>query len=76
MSPDGQLSIWPASSRNTQRYDFGFQALPWLEVSAPIFGPSELTTLFPTYYDRSYGVKIRLFDEGEFAQLSRSASVT
>ena len=64
MAPDGQLSATLAFFQNTQRYNLGFQALPWLEVSfryAAISYPND-----KTYYDRSYGLKLRLFQEGEY----------
>lgn len=64
MAPDGQLNVTLAYFQNTQRYNLGFQALPWLDVSfryAAISYPND-----ETYYDRSYGLKLRLFQEGEY----------
>ncbi len=64
MAPDGQLNATLGFFQNTQRYDLGFQALPWLDVS---FRYSSVS--FPggrTYYDRGYGLKLRLLQEGEY----------
>lgn len=66
MAPDGQISLSGSAFKNTQRYSLGFQALPWLSLSFRYSALQHLAASFSTYYDRSYGVKIRLFDEGEY----------
>lgn len=66
MMPDGQLSVSASFFKNTQRYNFGFQALPWLEVAFRYTGLQHFSSNIKTDYDRSYAIKIRLFDEGEY----------
>ncbi len=61
MADDGQITVSVSALKDTQRYGFSFQALPWLEGS---FRYSHLSGLFGSnYYDRSFGVKLRLFEE-------------
>lgn len=62
MAPDGQLSFTVGGLGNYQRYTASFQALPWLDTSfrysrAPYWNGSKV------YYDRSFGLKIRLHKE-------------
>jgi hypothetical protein len=68
MSPDGSFNIWAAGTGFTQRYGFSFQATPWLEGSFRDIGTKDLFDagqVFSggTYYDRSFGVRIRLQNE-------------
>ncbi len=66
MAPDGTFSVWGAGTGFTQRYGFSFQALPWLEGSFRYIGtknPSGGGQTFSTYYDRSFGLRIRLQNE-------------
>lgn len=63
MDPDGALSVDADYFRNTQRYDLGFQALPWLNVRLEYSGLDHFNTQYPVYWDRSFGVKIRLSKE-------------
>lgn len=68
MSPDGAFNVWTADTGFTQRFGFSFQALPWLEGSFRYIGTENLFgsgTNFRsgTYYDRSFGLRIRLQDE-------------
>ena len=68
MSPDGGFNLWVAATGFTQRYGFSFQALPWLEGSfryigtKGLFGAGEPGN-FGEYYDRSFGLRIRLQNE-------------
>ncbi len=66
MAPDGQLDISTSFFKDTQRYNFGFQALPWLAVSFRYSGITHFNPRFRTYYDRSFTAKVRLFEEGEY----------
>ncbi len=62
MAPDGQIALTFSAMKNTQRYGFTFQALPWLEGA---FRYSHLAGFNGhDYYDRSFGFKLRLFEEG------------
>ncbi len=68
MSPDGSLNLWAAGTGFTQRYGFSFQVTPWLEGSFRDIGTKNLfnaQNVFEggTYYDRSFGLRIRLQDE-------------
>ena len=68
MSPDGSFNIWAAGTGFTQRYGFSFQAMPWFEGSFRDIGTKNLFNagqVFSggTYYDRSFGVRIRLQNE-------------
>src|SRR5581483_6620988 len=62
----GQLSMTAAGFTGTQRYSLGFQILPWLEGS---FRYSRLEIRKPGQgpeYDRSFGLKLRLFQESQY----------
>ncbi|HEY3636648.1 MAG TPA: YjbH domain-containing protein [Rhizomicrobium sp.] len=68
MSPDGSFNLWAAGTGFTQRYGFSFQATPWLEGSFRDIGTRDLfnaqnTFEGSTYYDRSFGLRIRLQNE-------------
>ena len=68
MSPDGSFDVWAAGTDFTQRYGFTFQVTPWLEGSFHDIGTKNLynagqTFSGGTYYDRSFGVRIRLQNE-------------
>jgi hypothetical protein len=68
MSPDGALNLWAAGTGFTQRYGFSFQALPWLEGNFRYIGTKNLFNASQdfsggTYYDRSFGLRIRLQNE-------------
>ena len=66
MVPDGQLSASFSFSNKIQKYNLNFQALPWLNTSFrySILHTSKLDSSNSQYYDRSFGVKIRLSKEG------------
>lgn len=63
MAPDGEISAGASFFQNTQHYNFGFQALPWLEASFRYSGLQHFDPNFPVYYDRSFALKARLWDE-------------
>lgn len=65
MNPDGALSVSADYFLHTQRYDLDFQALPWLNVKMEYSGLSHFSPEFPVYWDRSFGAKIRLWEESE-----------
>lgn len=63
MAPDGQLSFTVSFAKYAQRGVLGFQILPWLEgtfryTRLPLFATGRKTD-----YDRSFGLKLRLFEE-------------
>ena len=63
MAPDGELSVGATFFENSQRYDLGFQVLPWLEGSFRYSGLQHFEAGYPVYYDRSFAVKARLWNE-------------
>jgi len=65
MAPDGQLSVGASFLENNQHYNLGFQALPWLETSFRYSGLQHFDPAYKVYYDRAFGMKARLWDEGE-----------
>lgn len=66
MAPDGQLSMTADAFRGTQRYALGFQVLPWLEGSFRYSRIEDRRAEIGPDYDRSFGLKMRLFQEGEW----------
>lgn len=64
MAEDGEISINIAYRQDTQRFSTTFQVLPWLEGS---FRYSHIPGFLNTsnYYDRSFGLKLRLSQEDE-----------
>ncbi len=65
MAPDGELSAGASFFQNTQHYNLGFQALPWLETSFRYSGLAHFDPSYPIYYDRSFAIKARLWDESD-----------
>lgn len=63
MGPDGDLAVEASFLRNTQHYNFAFQIMPWLETSFRYSGLAHFDPAFPVYWDRSFAVKVRLWDE-------------
>jgi hypothetical protein len=63
MAPDGELSIGAAYFQSNQRYNLGFQILPWLEGTFRYSGVQHFDPAYPVYWDRSFGLKLRLWDE-------------
>jgi hypothetical protein len=65
MADDGQLSFTVGALKNTNRFAIGFQILPWLEGS---FRYSSIQNFNGnvTDFDRSFGLKMRLFQETEY----------
>ena len=65
MAPDGELSAGAVYFENSQRYNLGFQALPWLEAYIRYSGLDHFQPEFPVYWDRSFAIKARLWQEGD-----------
>jgi len=63
LAPDGDLSFGASYFQNTQRYDLGFQALPWLETDIRYSGLDHFNSQYPVYWDRSFAIKARLWQE-------------
>jgi exopolysaccharide biosynthesis protein YbjH len=64
MAPDGELSVGASFLKNNQHYNLGFQILPWLEGNFRYSGLQNFFPGYPVYYDRAFGMKARLWDEG------------
>jgi hypothetical protein len=64
MAPDGEISGTVGLLNTSQRYNFGFQLLPWLEGSFRYSRIAHVSGL-KALYDRSFGLKLRLFQETE-----------
>jgi hypothetical protein len=64
MAPDAELSVSAAFFENGQRYALNFQALPWLETSFRYSGLEDFDPGFTVFFDRAFGVKARLWEEG------------
>lgn len=65
MAPDGELSVGASFLRNNQHYDFEFQALPWLDTTFRYSGLQHFNPDYSVYYDRAFGFKARLWQEGD-----------
>ncbi|HWC64426.1 MAG TPA: YjbH domain-containing protein [Rhizomicrobium sp.] len=63
MAPDGEFAISASFLRNNQHYNVTLQALPWLEAAFRYSGLQRYDPGYPVYYDRSFAVKARLWDE-------------
>ena len=63
MAPDGELYAGAGFFRNNQHYMLGFQIFPWLETDFRYSGLQHFDPAFPVYYDRSFALKARLWDE-------------
>ncbi|HWB53038.1 MAG TPA: YjbH domain-containing protein, partial [Tepidisphaeraceae bacterium] len=71
MAPDGQLSMGASFFKNTQHYTISFQALPWLETDFRYSGLRHFDINFPTFYDRSFALKMRVSrEDGIFPAVS------
>jgi hypothetical protein len=66
MAPDGELSVGASYFRNTERYNLSFQALPWLSTSFTYSGLKHFDPDYSIYWDRSFQVKARLFNETDY----------
>ena len=64
MAEDGLLTVGANLTKNTQRYNFSFQALPWLETAFNYTGLEDFDPTYPVYFDRNFAVKARLIQEG------------
>lgn len=63
MAPDGHLVLSASYQQNTQHYNLTFQALPWLETGFRYAGLQHYDPSYPVYWDRSFALKARLFQE-------------
>jgi hypothetical protein len=63
---DGELSFGASFFKNTQHYNLGYEIFPWLEGSFRYSGLQHFDPLYPVYYDRSFALKMRLWDETNF----------
>jgi hypothetical protein len=66
MAPDGELSVGASFLQNNQHYNLGFQALPWLEASFRYSGLQHFDPDYKVYFDRAFGLKMRLWNEGDW----------
>lgn len=66
MAPDGQLFLSLTATSYAQRVTLGFQILPWLEGAFRYTGIPKIASGGSIDYDRSFGVKLRLFQEGVY----------
>ena len=68
MAPDGELALGVSVMENVQHYNAVFQALPWLEASFRYSGLQHFyySGAYPTYPDRSFGIKMRLWEESAY----------
>jgi hypothetical protein len=65
MAADGAFAVSTAFFEKTERYVLSFQALPWLETSFRYTGLRDFSPDFTVFYDRSFGVKVRLWEESD-----------
>jgi hypothetical protein len=65
MAPDGELSVGAGFLENNQHYNLGFEVLPWLDATLRYSGLQHFQPQFPVYYDRAFGFKARLWEEGD-----------
>jgi hypothetical protein len=63
MEPDGELSASFQYLRHNERFNLGFQALPWLQAHFQYSGLTHYNSQYSVYWDRSFGLKARLWDE-------------
>jgi hypothetical protein len=65
MGLDGELSFSASYMKDTQHYNLGFNIFPWLEASFRYSGLSHFDPSYPVYWDRAFGIKARLLEEGD-----------
>jgi hypothetical protein len=63
MTADGALAVGASFANNTQHYFLDWQIFPWLEGSFRYSGLSHFDPAYSVYYDRSFALKARLWDE-------------
>ncbi len=66
MAPDGQLNTAFSYFEGSSKTTLTFQILPRLTGSFRLAATEDLTPAFSTYYDRSFDLRYRLFDEGRY----------
>ena len=65
MAPDGEVAVTVGSLQGSQRYNFSFQAFPWLEGSFRYSKIADYQVPGFSLFDRSLGLKVRLLKEGD-----------
>ena len=65
MAPDGEVAVTVGSLQGSQRYNFSFQAFPWLEGSFRYSKIADYQVPGFSLFDRSLGLKVRLLNEGD-----------
>ena len=63
MAPDGEVAVTVGSLQGSQRYNFSFQAFPWLEGSFRYSRIADYQLPGFDLFDRSLGLKVRLLKE-------------
>lgn len=67
MLPEGQLVTNFSTFAGQSRYTLAFQPLPWATASFRYVGINDLNQFgFDDYYDRSFDLRLRLWDEGTY----------
>jgi hypothetical protein len=66
MAADGELSAGASYFKANQHYNLGFQILPWLEGSFRYSGIQHFDPTYSVYWDRSFGMKLRLWNESRY----------
>lgn len=66
MAPDGQLNTNVSYFDGSSKTTLSFQITPRLTGSFRLAGTKNLSPQFTTYYDRSFDLKYRVFDEGQY----------
>ncbi|WP_297772911.1 YjbH domain-containing protein [uncultured Roseovarius sp.] len=67
MAPDAQLSSTIAYFDGFSKTTLSFQLAPWFTASFRYAGTDDLSPNFSTFYDRSFDVRLRLFEETDFS---------
>src|SRR6185312_15106553 len=66
MAPDGEISVTIGTLTGTQRVNFAFEVLPWLEGSFRYSHISNFGAAKKNDFDRSFGLKARLWQEDDW----------
>ena len=65
MQADATLTATAAFDQSADSYSLTYQATPWLEANFRYSGSFNVQASRTRYWDRNYGFKVRLFEEGE-----------
>ena len=67
MMPEGQLATSVSTFAGQSRYNVTFQPTPWATATFRYIGVRDLNLFgFEDYYDRSFDLRLRLWDEGTY----------